>query len=344
MRAIRLERFGPPERLQLVDVPPPACGPGTVRVSVRAVGVNFADVFSRLGLYPGIPEPPFIPGIEFSGDVVELSGPSHGLKRGDRVAGFTRQGAYAEEVCVPGGFLTRMPRRMPYEAGASMIVTYLSAWHGMKTLGQAKKGETVLVHSAAGGVGSACLQLGTHWGCRMIGTASSEEKRDLVRSWGAIEALDYDDKKFEEQVREATGGVGVDIVMDAVGGRVMRRSWTLLAPMGRYVVYGFAAASGRRTINPVRLAAEYLRFPIVHPSSLPSRNVSLMGFNLYFLAERRAYFQGVLRQIFALYEKKIVAPVIHRAYELAEAAEAHRYMQSRKSVGKIILKMGRDAD
>lgn len=339
MKAVLLTAFGPPDKLRLTDMPEPPLLEGMVRVRVEYIGLNFADVFGRMGVYPSIPDVPFIPGIEYSGTVVEKGTGVSDIRVGSRVMGFSRQGAYAEEVCVPAGFVFPIPRRMSFEKAAGFLVTYLSAWHGMKTLAQARRGETVLVHAAAGGVGTAVLQLGRVWGCTMIGTASSERKLEVARKHGADHVMNYATDDFERRVREILGGNRVDIVMDSVGGRVMKKSWRLLAPMGRYVLYGFAAASGKRRLHYLRLAREVLSIPFLSPMSFPTRNVSFMGFNLYFLAEKTEYFRNAGRQLARLYDRKRIDPVIGKVFAFDDVVAAHTYLQSRESIGKVVLKV-----
>jgi NADPH:quinone reductase-like Zn-dependent oxidoreductase len=337
MKAALLTSFGSPETLQLVDVPSPMLREGMVRVEIHRIGLNFADIFARLGVYPGIPNLPFIPGIEFSGIVSERSPDVKGVKRGDRVMGFTRQGAYAEEVCVPVQYLQRMPRAMTFDQGASFMVTYLSAWHGMRTLGQSREGERVLVHAAAGGVGTAALQLGREWKCTMIGTASSQSKLEVARQHGATHVINYVEDDFERTIQDLLGKNQIDVVMDSVGGTVMKKSWRLLAPMGRYILFGFAAATGRRSLHYVRLAKEVLQFPLVNPVSFPTKNVSLMGFNLYFLADKTKYLQDAGAQLLDLFKKKRISPYIGKVFPFEQIVDAHSFLQSRKSVGKVVL-------
>lgn len=340
MKAALLTAFGPPEALTVTEVPDPVLSDGMIRVRVRAIGVNFADVFARMGVYPSIPKVPFVPGIEFAGTVVEKGRGVSGLKPGTRVVGFSRQGAYAEQVCVPAQYVIPIPAAMSFEKAASFLVTYLSAWHGMQTLAHAAKGETVLVHAAAGGVGTAALQLGRTWGCRMIGTASTAAKVQVAREQGADHAINYVEGDFEERVRTLLGGNGVDIVMDSIGGSVMRRSLRLLAPMGRYVLYGFAAASGKRRLSYLRLFREALSFPFIWPGSLPGRNVSLMGFNLYFLADNSAYLMRAGTELLRLFRTKKIDPLIGKVFPFEQVVDAHTYLQGRHSVGKVVLSVG----
>ncbi|MCU0452621.1 MAG: NADPH:quinone oxidoreductase family protein [Bacteroidetes bacterium] len=337
MRAAVITRFGPPEVLQFRDLPSPSLMPGGVRVRVHAIGLNFADVMARLGVYPSIPKPPFVPGIEFTGEVVEIAPGVRSVRRGDRVMGFSRQGAYAEEVCVPAGFVRRVPDGMSDHEAAAFTVTYLSAYHGLRTLARVARGETVVVHAAAGGVGTAALQLLKHWGARSIATASTEEKLAVARAHGADETLLAGNGRIERRLRELTGGRGVDVVLDSVGGSLYRDSWRSLATMGRYVLFGFASVTGRRRLGRWKLLKEILATPLVFPPTLPSRNISLMGFNLYFLAERSEYLQSAAAELLKLWKKGAIKPFIGRVVPFDELVDAHAWMQSRKSTGKVVI-------
>ncbi len=337
MRAAVITRFGPPEVLQFRELPAPVLAPGSIRVRVRTIGMNFADVMARLGVYPSIPSPPFVPGIEFCGDVIELAPGVRSVRRGDRVMGFSRQGAYAEEVCVPAEFVRRVPAGMSDHEAASFSVTYLSAYHGLRTLGQVGPGETVLVHAAAGGVGTAALQLLKHWRARTIATASTDEKLDVARQHGATETILSGNGRIADRLRALTGGKGIDVVLDSVGGTLFRDSWKSLAPMGRYVLFGFASVTGPRRLGRWRLLKEAAATPLIYPPTLPSRNVSLMGFNLYFLAERSAYLQAAAEALLKLWKAKAVAPVIGAVFPFDKIVDAHAWMQSRRSTGKIVI-------
>lgn len=251
--------------------------------------------------------------------------------------GFTRQGAYAEEVCVPATFVRRVPRRMTDHEAAGFTVTYLSAYHGLKTLGSVAAGETAVVHAAAGGVGTAALQLLRTWGVRSIALASTDEKLDVARQAGATDLIVSGTVRLTERLKALTNGRGVDVVLDSVGGKVFRDSWNALAPMGRYVLFGFASVVGRRTLDRWRLVREVLSTPWIFPPSMPSRNLTLAGFNLYFLAERSSYLQAVATELLGLWKRGAVSPFIGRVFPFEDIVSAHAWMQSRRSTGKIVI-------
>jgi NADPH:quinone reductase-like Zn-dependent oxidoreductase len=334
-----IERFGPPEVLSICDVPLPSVGPSDVLVRTKAIGLNFADIFARLGYYPSIPDPPFIPGIELSGVIEKKGSAVRGLKTGDRVLVFTRQKGYAEYVSVPSAQVGRIPKRMGFREAAAFGVTSLTAYHGLVTLGSMKRGEHVLLHAAAGGVGIAALQLARHLGAVVHATVGSGAKMEIVRSLGAETVTNYTADDFAEPIRIATNGRGVDIVFDSVGGRVFRRGWKLLAPMGRYILYGFAAVADQKGVGKVRAVRESLSMPLIFPPSLVSKNISLTGFNLYFLMKEAKYLRKALKTLFELYERGVLRPVIGAEYPFDKIVEAHRFLQSRKSIGKVVVTM-----
>jgi NADPH:quinone reductase-like Zn-dependent oxidoreductase len=343
MRAIEISKFGPPEVLTITDVPLPPIGDVDVRVKVKAIGLNFADVFARLGYYPAIPKPPFIPGLEFSGTVDAVGKSAKGFRKADRVLGFSRLNAYAEFVSVPAALLTHMPSRMSFNEAAALGVTYLTAYHGLVTLGQMKKGESLLLHAAAGGVGTAALQIAKHLGVRVYATVGSQSKIQTAREHGAAVVINYASQDFAEIVRQHSNGQGVDVILDSVGGKVFRKGWRLLRPMGRYVLYGFAAAAGPKRVPKIKALVESASFPLIYPPSIVSRNVTLSGFNLYFLFDKVDYLQQTMRKLLGWHNKGVVRPVIGAVYPFEEIRDAHQFLQSRQSIGKVVVTIGAES-
>jgi NADPH:quinone reductase-like Zn-dependent oxidoreductase len=339
MKAAVVTKFGPPGVLKIMEWPDPEVNEGEVLVRTRAIGLNFSDVFARMGYYPGVPRPPFIPGIELSGVVERVAKGVKTIKRGDRVLVFPKHGGYAEYVSVPATHAIRMPSRMSFEDGAALGVASLTAYHGLVTLAHVRPGEKLLLHAAAGGVGTAAVQLAKHLGAEIYATAGSSEKLQVAKNAGADRVINYRSEDFAEVVSLETNGYGVDVVMDSVGGRIFRKGWKLLAPMGRYVLYGFAAVSGDRSVKKLRALRELASVPLIYPPAIVSKNVSLAGFNLFFLTHKVEYFGGVLRELMKLYEKKVLQPVIGAKYGFAEIADAQSFLQSRRSFGKVIVVM-----
>ncbi|MBI2619818.1 MAG: zinc-binding dehydrogenase [Ignavibacteriales bacterium] len=339
MKAAVITKFGPPGVLKIQDLPMPEPGEGEVLVRVKVIGLNFADIFARLGVYPGIPDPPFVPGIEFAGIVETVGKKVRGVRKGDRVFGFSRQGAYAEVVKTRADYLTRIPKKMTFHQAAAFSVASFSAYHGLVTLANIKRNEKLLLHAAAGGVGTMAIQIARHLGAEIFATAGSASKLEVARKLGADHLVNYRAEDFADVIRRESNGYGVDVVLDSVGGSVFRKGWNLLAPMGRYVLFGFAAMTGKRSISKVKMLMESARVAVIFPPSLVSRNVSLIGFNLYFLAHKVELFKRVAKVLIRWYEKGIIKTQIGSVYRFDQIASAHEFLQSRKSVGKVVVEL-----
>ena len=337
MRTIVISRFGVPEVLKIVERPVQKPDVDDVLIRVKAIGLNFADILARLGVYPNIPDPPFVPGLEFSGVVESVGSKTKRVKKGDRVMGFTRQGAYAEYVCVRANQVHSIPQRMTFVEAASIGVTYLTAFHGLVTLANMRKGERVLIHAAAGGVGTAAIQLAKHYGAEVFATASSAQKLEIARREGADHCINYVEDDFARVIRRETDGYGIDIVMDSVGGRIFRKGWKLLAPMGRYVLYGFASITGKRRISKALMLKEVLSVPPLFPPTLVSKNLGFFGFNLYFLGHKITYLRATINKLLRLYGQNKIKPVVGRTFPFEEVVSAHEHLQSRESIGKVVL-------
>lgn len=339
MRAMVVRRYGPPEVLESREMPDPQPKAGEVVVRVKAVGVNFADLLQRMGLYPGTPKPPFVPGLEIAGvveKVAEQGGNDPQLKRGDAVAAFTHLGAYAEWVSVPARDTYRLPPGMPFEDGAAIPVNYLTAYHSLFTMGNLQPGNRVLIHGAAGGVGIAAVQLARARGLEVFGTAG-RTKQDFLKRMGVEHAIDYEKSDFVQVVRKFAPD-GIEMVMDPIGGKSFARSSECLGPMGRLVVYGFSAAAGPEGKKSlVRGAKALLQTPRFHPLKLMGRNMAVIGVNMGQMRARAGVVRGELEEIFKMYATGQVKPVIGKTFPLAEAAAAHQYIHDRKNIGKVVL-------
>lgn len=340
MKAAFVTKYGGPEVLEIrvTAVPKPAAG--QILVKVRAIGLNFADVMGRFGVYPGTPPPPFILGLEFSGDVVEIGPGVTTFKGGERVMGYSRHGSHAEYVCVNEQLATMLPASMSYEEGASFLVVYLTAYHGIVRLANIRKGEKLLVHAAAGGAGLATLQLGKYLGAEIFGTAGTEDKVELARKHGAHHAINYNAADFAEEVKRLTNNYGVDVVMDAVGGLVYDKSWNLLAAMGRYILYGLAAVAGKGALNKLKAATVMSLMKPIFPPQLMSANKAIFGFNLGTLKGKESYFKEAALELLKLYDLGVLKPLIGRVFPFGEIVDAHRALQTRQTVGKVVVLVG----
>ena len=312
MKAVRVKGFGDVDQLELIELPDPEPKPGEVRIRVEACGLNYADVMQREGLYPGGPKPPFIPGLEAAG-VVEAG---DSLPAGSRVVAIGASGCHADRVCVYAAACMSVPDSMSFVEAAAFPVQYLTAYHALTTVGRAEPGETVLVHAAAGGVGTAAIQIGKLLGLRMIGTASSEEKRKRVLELGADEALSY-----EEFDRKLNGKNAPAVILEAVGGDVFRRSLTILPSLGRLVVFG-AASKDVQPIDTLRLLF---------------RSQAVLGLHLSAIFEQQALLSRSLAVLFEWISQGKLKMQVGHVLPLAQIAEAHQLLSSRKSYGKIVL-------
>jgi synaptic vesicle membrane protein VAT-1 len=334
MRAVWIPRPGPPEVLEVREGPDPTPKPGQVLVRVRGSGVNFADVSARLGVYPDAPPPPCVVGYEVSG-VVEQVGPGvTTLAPGDRVFALTRFGGYADAVAIPADQVFPMPPAMTFEEAAAIPVNYLTAILMLRHFGNVREGDRVLVHAAAGGVGVAAIQLCRIAGAQVIGTASAS-KHETLKQMGVAHCIDYRTEDFEEGVKRVTEGRGVDIALDATG--AFRKSYRCLAPLGRLVCFGLSQASSGMAPSRLRALAAVVQLPWFHPIKLMNDNKAVVGVNLGHLWEHIAMLRREMSGLLADYDAGRIKPVVGKTFPLAEAAKAHRFLQERRNVGKVVL-------
>jgi synaptic vesicle membrane protein VAT-1 len=338
MRAVWITKPGGPEALEVRETADPEPGPGQVRVRVSAAGLNFADVMAAQGLYPDAPKLPCVVGYEVAGTVDALGERTQDHAPGQRVLAMTRFGGHADVVCVPAEQVLAIPDAMSFEEAAAVPVNYLTAYRMLFRVAGVRPGERVLVHMAAGGVGMAVLQL-----CRTVddlkvfGTASAA-KHEVLRAEGCAHPIDYHATDYAAEVRRLTGGEGVDIVLDPLGGNDWRKGLKLLRPGGRLVAYGFAnLASGPRR-RPAHMAAQVAGIPLLTPLQLMNQNRTVSGVNIGRLWGEIAALREELQAVLALWDQGRIKPHIDRAYPFAEAAAAHRRILRRQNIGKILLK------
>jgi len=335
MRSVWIPKAGPPEVLEVRNGPEPAPRDGEVSIRVRASGVNFADVSARLGFYPDAPPFPCVVGYEVAGTVDRVgANVDGGLAPGRRVVALTRFGGYAEAVAVPAAQVFPIPDRMTFEEAAAIPVNYLTAVLMLRHFGNVQRGDTVLVHAAAGGVGMAAIQLCRIAGASVIGTASAS-KHAVLKEAGVAHAIDYRTQDFEVEVKRITGGRGVDIVVDATG--AFGKSYRSLAPLGRLVCFGFSRAAKGMTPNRLAAMLDLIRIPWFHPIQLMNANKAVIGVNLGHLWDRMDMLAREMQSLLADYEADRIRPVVGKTFPLVEAAASHRYIQERQNVGKVVL-------
>ena len=320
MRAARVTRLDGPTAIEIADLPEPAAGEGEVLVDVHRVGISFPDLLLSKGEYQLKPELPFTIGVDLAGTVVE---DAHGFTAGQRVAGVLPYGAAAERVAVPAIFTFPLPDTLSYDEGAALPMNYLTAQFALVERGHLREGETVLVHGAAGGVGTATLQVAKGLGARTIAVVSTEAKVETARQAGADEVVLLDG--FKESVAGLTGGRGVDIVLDVVGGDAFTDSLRCLGTQGRLLVVGFASGQGIPTVKVNRLL-------------LNNVDVRGVGWGAYAMT-RPTYMGEQWEALLPLMTSGAIRPPIGATYDLTEIGQALVDMEERRTLGKSVLRV-----
>ena len=337
MKRLVIPRYGPPEVLEVREAPPPEIEAGQVRITVHHAGINFSDLLARQGLYPDAPRPPCTTGYEVAGVIDAVAPDVTTFRTGDRVVALTRHGGQSEVVAVGARSVFPLPEGWSSAEGAALPVVYLTAHQMLVRVAAAQPGEVVLVHSAAGGVGLAVAELGKVLGLRVVGLASPG-KHDVLRSYG-VEPLDRRDPHWPDAARRLAPK-GFDVVLDSVGGRSFRRGYDLLAPAGRLVMYGASSLAAGERRNLARTLWRLARFPWFHPLPLMNDNRGVLGVNLGHLWNEEAMLQPQMQRLLQYAREKRIRPRVDREFPLADAAAAHRYIQERRNVGKVVLTLG----
>ena len=338
-RAIRIERHGPPDVLVERDIPLREPGPAEVHLRVAAAGVNFADLAMRMGLYGTVPARPYSPGFEVAGEVTRVGRDVPGWRAGDRAVALLRHGGYAHDVVVPAANLFRYPDGLTAIEAAAVPVVFLTAWICLFETGHARRGETVLILGAGGGVGTAAVQLAVRQGLRAIGTAGTSHKRSyVVDELGAAACFDSRGG-WESDVRRLVGERGIDIALDPVGGPATAACRRLLAPLGRLVFYGLSAAMPSQRRSWLRAARAWLGTPRVHPLALIEPNIGVFGVHLLHLGAKQTILRPALETIYEAVVGGELKPVVDRAFPLDRdgAVAAHAYLHARRNLGKVVL-------
>jgi NADPH:quinone reductase-like Zn-dependent oxidoreductase len=333
MRVVAIAEHGDADVLQVRERPDPVCGPGQVRIAVRAAGVNFADTLARVGLYAPAPKPPdAVVGYEVAGEVAEVGAAVRDLAVGDRVMAGTRFGGYAEQVVVTAADAVALPDRFTFAEGAAIPVNYATAWTGLLGLGSLRAGERVLVHAAAGGVGIAATHLAVAAGAEVHGTASPS-KHAAVREQGVTVVHDYRRRGWDRGL-DGT----YDVVMDAIGGTSFRRSYRLLRPGGRLVAYGASSIQQgeRRDLRRVlpQAAAMLRGFNLIEQMEASK---AVIGLNLLALWDDRGTLEPFLAPLRERLDDGTIRPVVAAEVPFDRAPEAHRMLAERRNVGKVVL-------
>jgi len=336
MKQVWIPRIGEPEVLEVREAPDHEPKAGQVRVRVRASGINFADIMARMGLYPDSPKLPAVVGYEVAGVVDGVGDGVEGFRDGDRVVCMTRFGGYSDVVCAPQSTVRAIPDSLDFEGAASIPVNYLTAWLMLVRLGHVRRGEKVLVHACAGGVGLAAVQICSHFGAEVIGTASAVKHQRLL-DMGVSACIDYRTQDFQEEVQRLTDGRGVDIALDAIGGESFRKSYKSLADLGRLFIFGASSLAPGTKRSWISALTGLSKMGSFKPMQLMSHNKGVYGVNVGHLWHHADELAAMLGQILDLFADGTFKPVVDRSFPFSEAAAAHRFIQERKNFGKVVL-------
>ena len=347
MKQIWITKKGPPEVLAVREAPDTNARAGEVRVRVRAAGINFADLAARQGVYPDAPPLPCVVGYEVSGVIDPVGAGATGFAEGDRIFAMPKFGGYTDTLVVPVAQVQRMPAKMSFEEAAALPVVYVTAHHMMLHIGTLRPGQRVFVHSVAGGVGLAALQLARARGCTVFGTASPS-KHDYLRAAGCAYPIDsaLEGADLVAAVRKAMleSGLpdkpnhGLDLVLDPVGGRSWTDSYKLLGPGGRVVAFGFSSIAGGKTLNVFHALGRLIGMKWGwSPMTLMNDNKAIAGCNMGHLFDRIDVLAPQFEALVAMYERDEIRPVVDRTFPFSQAAAAHHYLHDRKAKGKLLL-------
>ncbi len=336
MQRVTITRHGDPDVLRLEDAADVHPAAGQLRIAVAAAGINFADILIRQGVYPGGRAPPCVPGYEVAGTVDEVGPGVDPAWVGRRVLALTDYDSYAEAHVIEADRVVPCPDGLDLEKAAALPLNYVTAWVLLVVMGSLREDQTVLIQNAGSGVGLAALDVARHLGARTLGTASPG-KHDYLRERGLDVAIDYRQDDWPARVRDVVGADGVDLVIDPLGPTSWKRDLELLGPTGRLGMFGISEASAPGLAGKLRLARGFLKAPFFHPGKLLTGNRGAFGCNVHRMYDQKARLRRWLETIVQGVEAGWVRPHVDCTFPLAEAADAHRYIEARRNTGKVVL-------
>lgn len=341
MKAVVLTGTGGYDVLQVQERPDPPVGSGEVRIAVKAAGINFADTMARVGLYPDAPKPPCVLGYEVAGEVESVGDGVTEFRIGDQVVGGTRFGGQAELVTVPEAQAFALAPDLSFEQGAAIPVNYGTAYAALILMGGLRKGDRVLIHAAAGGVGISATQIARNAGAEIFGTASPS-KHEAIRAQGVDHPIDYRSQDFEAETMRITGGEGVDLVIDALGPTSFRKDYRLLRSGGRMVMYGLSEGTkdGKRNIAAMLRSLASMpttTMPWWKSLLIMNENKGVFGLNMLKWWDAEGSLDRVLDPLTEDLEAGRLQPVVAEAFPFERAGDAHKFIAERRNVGKVVL-------
>ena len=336
MKAAVLVRKGDAARaFEMREVETPTIKAGEVLIEVEGFGLNFADVMARLGIYADAPAMPSIIGYDVVGRIVAIAAGVNGLQMGDRVTAMTHFGGYAQYATTDARAVAKIADSTPLGEATALTTQYCTAYYAAAEMVQLHPGDRVLIHSAAGGVGTALLQYAHYQGCEIYATAGSPAKIKLLEESGVHHAINYSTQDFAEVIHTKTNGAGVDVIFDAVGGSYVSKGFKALAPGGRLVCYGGATISDKNIFGKINAL---LAFGFYHPLQLLNHSKSILGVNMLRIADHKPQMlKRCLDQVVKLYEQGVFKPMVGGVFNSTDLAVAHSLLENRKSTGKITV-------
>jgi NADPH:quinone reductase-like Zn-dependent oxidoreductase len=339
MKQIVITKYGDTDVLKIKESVDPKPSAGEVLIKVKAIGVNFADILARKGLYPDAPKPPCVVGYEVSG-IIEAAGQGVDSSLvGKSVLALTRFNGYSDKVCVPENQVFAIPESLDFERAAAIPVNYLTAYQLLYIMGGLKKGESVLIHNAGGGVGIAALDISLHLEATTYGT-SSAKKHSFLQERGLNHPIDYRNQDFVSSIMSLTDGKGVELVIDPIGGKNWKKSYRALRSTGRLGMFGVSTVADSTKGRFFRFIKLLAQMPWYNPLRLMNANKSVFGVNLGHMWNEREKLAGWMQEILKGFEEGWIRPHVDRAFPFEQAGEAHAYIEARKNIGKIVLVTG----
>jgi len=336
MKVIVLRKHGDPKVLKVASVSEPHPGPGEVRVHIQSIGLNYAEILSRKGLYIWAPKLPYILGMEAYGEIDEVGEGIKNRQVGEKVIVGSQCGSYSEKIVI------REEQALPaldfYTAdeNAAFAVNYMTAWIALFEMARLRSSDSILIHAAAGGVGTAAVQLAKHYGCSVYGTASHNQKLKLLLDLNIDGAINYKTQAFKEEILHSTDGKGVDVILETVGGDVFRKSLELLQPFGCLVVAGIASIHLKKW-NPISWIKTWYDLPRASFRHMAQKSYGVMAFHLGYILPHVERVHQIWEDLTAFIQKHNIHPVVGHTFAFEDMSKAHELMESRKSMGKIVI-------
>lgn len=335
MKAYLLTNHGPAPSLAIQNIPEPLPKAGEVRVKVKRIGINYAEILSRRGQYRWAPKLPYVLGMEAYG---EIDAVGEGVNRqvGEEVIAGGQFGSYAEKMIVKDYMALPALEQFSPEENAAFIVNYMTAWVGLMKLARLQPSDSVLVNAAAGGVGTAAVQIAKALDCKVFGTASQPDKLELLRELGVDYPINYQELDFSSVVREAQSGGGVDVVLELVGGETFRKSRDLLNPFGKLVIAGMAGLKWNKR-NPLTWPTLLKNIPQAKILQMAQRSTGLLATHIGYLIEHQQVVEQEWQTMTKFVKEHNIKPVVSQVFPFEELPQAHDYIESRKSYGKVVV-------